>query len=544
MLMKSAVMTTALLCVAASSYAGGRDDSVWINQEIAQAVKSGFKSLSLGAETYVLQNPVVIPNGAKNFTLTGAGPTKTVFTSPNVALQEQLLVGSVPVLHNNWVLTNRTNYAVSPVEQGAETITVSNPKQVLPNHYYVLWDDHVEWANNSNQTCVMNHAEIVRFSKVSSSGVATLDEPASRDYDSSAKIADVDSIMCVNVGISGIGFNGAVTGSNTPCQSFVQVGLADGVQVDNVTGTNFLYTALDFVNTRNVVVNNANLSGAAATGPGEGYGITFSRCRYASGTNSVTSGLRHGFIFHAGTTDSSFVNCTSTGGGFDAHGMDERRLSVTNCSTDGTVQFGNQAWPEGDVDCVVSGGSFGGGINLCAYADYVTASKASFGGFNLWSDLAGVTNPPADQYADHITFTDCAFTSPHNVIGDTARLGTATFNSCSFEATNVPWGNVCVINDMAGTMVFNNCQFQLDSGRSGDVPLQINTTAQFSLTLNGCTITAEGGGPASTQFAKGFAGSANLVKSTFISIKGKNPSFISNFSKVNISTSTDKAESK
>jgi hypothetical protein len=540
--MKSGFSTTALLLTATVCSAASRDDSVWINTNIATALKSGQKSYLLPAGTYVLQHPIEIPNGAKNFTLRGAGSGETLLTSPSTQLQEQIVVGSIPVLHDDWVLTNRTNYSLFPIKEGAAYVNLATATTaVVPNHYYVIWDSHVEWANNAKVTCVMNHAEIVKVVAVHGTQL-TLDAPASRAYDSTAKLCDVNSIMCQNIAITGIGFNGAVTNSSNPAQSFVQAGLVDGMTVDNVEGTNFLYTALDFVNTRNVLVENATLSGAAAGGPGEGYGVTFSRCRYATASNCFANGLRHGFIFHAGTTDSSFVDCKSTGGGFDAHGMDDRRLTVTDCTSDNTLQFGNQAWGEGDADITVSGGSFAQGLNLCAYAENISVSGTALGGLNLWSELAGVTNPPPNQYPDNINLTNCALTAGHNVITDTDRIGTFTFNNCSFEATNTAWGNVMVIQAMSGTMNFENCQFQLDSVRNGDIPFQISTPNNFQLNVTNSTFTALGGGPTSTKFTSAFAGKSSMTNSLFVSDNGKNPTFLVNQSTVSIPSSTDTAK--
>ena len=112
----------------------------------------------------------------------------------------------------------------------------------------------------------MNHAEITKVTRILSNGLLQLDEPTSREYDSTAELCDVNSIMCQNITVSGINFNGNVTGSVTPSQSFTVVGLADGVNFQNINGTGFMYTALDFVNTRNVLVNNSVLGGAAGQG--------------------------------------------------------------------------------------------------------------------------------------------------------------------------------------------------------------------------------------------------------------------------------------
>jgi hypothetical protein len=159
---------------------------------------------------------------------------------------------------------------------------------------------------------------------------------------------------------------------------------------------------------------------------------------------------------------------------------------------------------------------------------------------SLWSDLAGVTNPPPTQYPDGLTFNNCAFSAPHNVLSETERLGTATFNNCSFVATNVPWGNIMVVAEMSGTMNFNSCLFQLDSQRS-DVPLQISTPENFNLNVNKCSLTAMGTGTTSTTFSAAFGGVATLKNNQFNSVSGKNPTFLTNQSRAQVISSGNTA---
>jgi hypothetical protein len=521
-----------------------QDDSVWINQGIVSAIANGENSYSVPAGTYILQNPIQIPAGTSNFTLEGAGSANTILTTPDTVLLDCIMVGDLVQLHNNWNLTNRTNYPVDAVGANSKIIYVKTGTSITTNNYYVLYDTHTEWANNSNQTEVMNHAEVCKVTGYNSNtGAVTLDEPTARSYDSTAEFAAINARICTNITVKGFGMNGLVGSSGSASSSLLLCGIADHVNVSDLNVGEFFTGAIDFVNARNINVSNCNVHDSTATDPGDGYGVTIQRCRYVTVSNCVATNMRHGFIGHAGATDLTFTGCTETSCDFDLHGMDERRVSFNNCTTDGTIQIGNQAWPEGDSTVTISGGSYGSGINACAYADNVTSSKVTYLCMTVFSELTGQNSPPASQYPDNFTFNGCSFKGPHNLIAESTRFGTATFNNCTFEATNTAWGNILVWNEMSvKSFTFSACSFQLDSTR-GDIPFVFNTPASlFSLTIKSSAVTSEGGGEYAVQLESGFVGNATFQTNSFKSVGGNSSAtFLLNQSKGHIVNSNNSA---
>ncbi len=526
-----AVLACACSATSTAIASSGTDDSAWINSGITAALQNGLKEYDLPAGTYVLQNPILIPAGTSNFTLKGAGSGLTILTTPVVALSALVQVGSVLVLHNDWGLTNLTNYAVNAVNSGSSVINVPPGTNIVVGHYYVLWDSHMEWANNSNVTDVMNHAEITKVTKYnSSSGTVTLDQPTSRSYDSTAQLADANANMCTNINVSGFGMNGTVVGTTNASSSLLLVGLVDKFTTNDMYVTTYLTGALDFVNTRNLTITNASVNNAIATGPGQGYGVTLQRCRFVTVKNCTATNGRHGIICHAGTTDATISSCTCKNCSCDMHGMDERRITWSYDYCDGTIQVGNQSWPEGDQAVTITGGEYDGGLNLCAYANSVSASGTKFGPLNLWSDLAGVTNPAWNQYADKISVSNCSFVGPHDLIQECPQLGTMTLTNCTFESTQTSWGNTISIKSLnAKSLTFSGCTIMNDCTNVGYDPVVISTPATgCAIYMKNSTLTDAGGSNYGMQLKSTFVGTGSFTSNTFISDGGNPTAFLLN----------------
>jgi hypothetical protein len=325
--------------------------------------------------------------------------------------------------------------------------------------------------------------------------------------------------MCTNLNVSGFGMNGGVPGTTNASSSLLEVGLVDHFATNDMYVDTYYTDALCFVNTRNLTVTNANINNAVATGPGQGYGVTLERCRYVTVKSCTANNMQQGVICHSGTTDASISYCTMTGCSCDMHGMDERRITWTDNTCTGSIQVGNQAWPEGDMNVTITGGSYGEGLNLCAYANTVSASNVNFSTLNLWSTLAGVTNPAANQYADKITLTSCTFTGPHDIIKECPALGNVTFNKCTLISTQTAWGIVVQIKSMtAKSLNFTNCNFEDDSGY---IPMVLSTSAAFSTSVSGCTFTSQGGSPYAVQLQSTFVGTAKFSNNSFTSAGAK-----------------------
>ncbi len=535
-LTKTAALLTCLsgtfLSSSGKAAAQTRDDSTWINSAIAAAIANHASEYDLPAGTYVLNNPIVIPPGTRNFALKGAGSTQTILTAPYQAMNQAIMVGYMVQTHNNWGLTNRTNYSLNSIKQGDSTVSLVSPSRIYAGHYYCIWDSHTEWANNANVTCVMNHAEIVNPTAVNANGTITLDQPASREYDQTAQLADVDAYLCKNITVSGFGFDASIPGSTNASNSLVAVSLTDGAQISDVTVTNYLTDALNMVNSRNITIDRASISNAIATGPGQGYGVMLSRCRFVTVTNLTANNMRHGIICHAGTTDVSAANCSCIGCSLDAHGMDERRLSFTNCSGDNTCQFGNQAWPEGDRDITLNQCNFAGGFNACAYANNIQATSSTFGPLVLWSDLAGVTTPAPNQYPDRLSFTGCTFVGPNNLIAEATQMGTANFTNCAFNATRTSWGNVFQFKTMSGTLNFSGCSFSCASARNSDIALEFSSPNGLNLSLTNCSVTSAAAVPYAMELYSTYYGQASLKGTNTFHSTASKTSFLLNLSSV------------
>lgn len=255
------------------------DDSVWINAGIRDAIRKGDHDYVLPAGDVTIGNPIKIPAGTHDFTIRGAGSTSTtIYTTTR--MDSAIVIGDNVQLHNNWGLRNRPNSQVQPVHEGDRTLTLLNGEHARGSHYYVLWDMHTEGANNEFKTVVMNHAEIVHTGSVHGDQV-DLDYPVGRDYEMTAQLADIQPFICRNIHVQGIGFNGGNQSPNNTTRGLLGATLIDGIEVSDVKVQHFITNALYFVNCSHIKVSNATMSSAGFNGPGGGYGVALSRCRFA-----------------------------------------------------------------------------------------------------------------------------------------------------------------------------------------------------------------------------------------------------------------------
>ncbi len=516
-----------------------------INAGIAAAIQAGEHEYVLPAGNIPLNKPIVIPPGATDFTIRGQGSSGTTLTTTQ-PLSEAIQIGQPVQLHNNWGLTNHPNLHVGPVREGQRSIQLFPGERPRANHYYVLWDTHTEGANNDTKTVVMNHAEIVRVTSAHGD-TADLDEPTAREYDASAQLADVDRLICRNIKVQGIGFNGA-TGLSKSSRSLLAAYWVEGMEVSDTKIRNYETNALYFVNSRHITVSHADISGATTLGPGGGYGVALSRCRFALVTDSEADQSRHGFIAHAGTTDATFQRCACQASGFDAHGMDERRLQFLDCKADGTLQVGNQAWPEGDRQIEIRNCQFGGGLNVCARTRDLQATDSDFGLVAIWSDVTGYQNPSADQAPDGIHLVHCRIIGQNDLIkahvaapGRPVRVGTIEFRDCEFESTRRQWGSAIEFKDLSGHLIFDGCRIACDSER-GDVPIQLSSPYQdLFVELNRCEVRSSAANCAAVVHP-GFAGLVSLVGNRYHGGRASRPVFLKNLGGVNVREAENRAD--
>ncbi len=456
--------------VNSSSY---QDDSVWINAGINSAIASGDSEYDIPAGTYQLMNPIVVPGGLHNFTLRGAGSTQTIITTPNNPnLAAAIVTGTDCELHNDWGLTNVPNVSIVAPTQGATTITLNAAYPVVVGGTYAIYDKWQVHPSTDPTVTVMNRAEIVHVTAYNSAtGVVTLDQPLSRQYTASPMFADINRTVSSNITVSGFGFNG-LSGS-TGSGGLLNMYLTDGVTVSDISVTNYTYSGVIVQSSRSVSISGVTVTNALSQGPGNGYGVLVSRDRFVTVSNVTASNNRHAVIVHGGSTDVLVQNSTSTGGTFDTHGMDERRIQFTNCQADTGFDAANQQWWAGDSNVTCTNCTFGA-VNISPGASAIAINNSTLGTFSF-SDATTKYTAYGKGYADGITITGCYISAPYNLVREAAWAGMVTFQTCTLEALQTSWSQVLLFNQMEMNLYLNNCTIISHSVRAGDSLVQINS---------------------------------------------------------------------
>lgn len=457
--------TLAMLApLATMAIADDTDDSFAINAAIRDAIARGKNEYVLPAGTYNVSRAILIPNGTRSFTLRGAGPKKTKIRTPSVAMGEVLRIGTQPILMGNGLSKEDSAY-VFPVASGDRWI---KPRGTSPTKlpafkvgdYYVLRDtSSVAHATNGGRQ--LNHGEVVRITALDASRGVQIDVPASREYDSTAELTNVNSSACINVSVRDLSIDGNVDRSAGRSSNLISVGLGDRLSVSNVNLQYFATRAMSTNYSRNVTIEDAIIEdGANPEAPGSGYGITICRSRFVKVTDSLVKDTRHAFVATNGATDVTFARCSAIGGGnFDTHGFDERRITYTWCDADGGFAAGNGAWMGGGNGffydhCTSRFGSFCIGPNV----RNLRATSCDFTNVALDGRRSSANGFPASGYASDVTFLLCKFvdtTDLLRVVND-HLFGSITFDRCYLESTQVAWGNVLSLKDMEGDLKITN----------------------------------------------------------------------------------------
>jgi len=468
------------------------DDSTWINQGINSALAQGQQEFVLPSGTLTLENPIIIPAGAKNFTLRGSGPNSTVLTTPTSTLVQAIKVGVVTMLHNNSGITNRPNFPVLPIASGSSVIKLKNNTPSFQTGYYVLWDQNVV-LRVSGDGGSMNHAELVKvIGYDASTSTAILEQPVGREFSLNASLADFRDVACQNISVTDLGFDG--TGpSGTYTTSFVSTGVVDGLYLSRLRARNYVTNAVTTNIGKNVRIEDLDIGGATAGLAGQGYGLGIYRSRFVSVENCRDEGSRHGFIVHSGSMDVTFENCVSYSGGFDTHGYDERRISFSKCSGAG-VNIGNNAYLAGGQDISVNDCDFSSWyVSIGPNTRNVFIKGSSFLGISIYNVKPGTNKGiPSGGYADNVLFDRCVIRGGdgNGLMRDSEVAGTVTFTNCYFDCNRdlthlwraTSWTQAtfnfvnCVFNTTGGGKVFElkspgprfqlnvyNCQFQNQS---------------------------------------------------------------------------------
>jgi hypothetical protein len=334
-------------------------------QDVLNAIAEGLGEFTLPAGDVVLDDPLIIPAGTRNFALRGVQTVlRPQFDGPAIR------VGSWPQLHNNWMITGDRNVKVIiQPKHGAQSLTVE--ENVEPG-WAVLWDTHkivcAKIDDPNNVPVSMNHAELVCVVSCSG-GVAYLKEPIGREF-----VGDVYLLpeyqVCENIEVSDISCDSAYRGG------MLQVGLSTGVSLHNLEAIHFTSDAISLNTCKSVQVSGCRVSSAKPGGAGSGYGFSCYRSRRVFYTNCRGSGCRHSFMFHSGSMDCQCYVCAAENG-FDLHGYDERRIALYRCTGDGG-DIGNDAWLGGAKDVLVKSCSFMENFGIHANAEGVRCVDSSF----------------------------------------------------------------------------------------------------------------------------------------------------------------------
>lgn len=508
----------ALIPMPAHRLVGG-DDSVWINQGIQNALAQGLTSYQVPAGTYTLQNPIIVPPATINFSLQGAGSALTILTSPSAKMTHMIRVGS---LYNHY-RNNGSTRLLATVKQGDTSVILPMNFNLPLNKYYTLQDDYLVY-NASDPARINNHFELVKFTSYSpTTGRATLDKPAAREYNLNPAIFSADAETSQNVSVSGFGMDGTIIGTTIDASDrLVYAVLVDGLNLTDLRVQTFQSAGLEVDECRNVQITNSSVNGAVDKGAGQGYGFILRHSRFVNVSNSSADGCRHGFILHSGTTDTTLDTCASTGpySNIDLHGFDERRVVIKNCSCGTTINIGNDKWLAGAKSVTIQNCTMGGALILCPNASGITVTNSSLGGVKTTSSNEPLSSPTGG-YPDLVKFDTCSFTTGNSVFtNQISAIGTISFNLCTFESTRTDWGSLFSISQFdQGTLNFTTCKFTVDSLRPADVPFQIYAGGvNAKVVIRGSQFISNGGSLCAVLITAPFAGHVSLTTNTFTSL--------------------------
>lgn len=521
MLFRAAKRAIALATVLSGvSQAVAQDDSTWINAGIQQAIANGLPFYQLPAGVIRLQNNIIIPPGTKNFALRGAGMHQTIIKAP-VARQKFIDVGDQIIPHNNWGLTNKTNYNVMTVAEGTRNVKLLPNQAPLVPGDYILWDEHAI-RNRYGSGDTHNRAEIVKVLYYNiSSRTAILQEPVGRRFDRFPKLADYRSSLCENITISGMTLDG-LSDANQGSESLLSINSVRGLNVNNIRLVNYSNGAM-YVNVcRNSNITNVIIDPATQGGVGSGYGLTVTRSRFTRIANSVAN-WSQAIKFHTGAMDSLVEDCVTTNGGnaIDAHGFDELRVTVRRCTGNGGITLGNEAWAAGGTghvvqDCDLQFLFIGPNVNK------LVVRRSKFEDPLSLSDLdpnqCHINANPRGGIPGDLRFEDCEFAGNQNIMNDFVwyNVGRATFIRCKFSTRNSSWGSVIKLAGARGILQFIQCEFNPAANREA---IEIATGAgnKLMLTMQNCTIRSSVGLDIGVWLRPTFAGRVTMINNTLYS---------------------------
>ena len=472
-------------------------------------MKRGRPNLVLGPGTYSLSQPLVIPAGTKRFSLRGAGSDATVIRLNN-HMSYAIEVGQEVLNHNNWGLTQLPQTPVLPSRTGDASLSLPTRTSVVPGPY-VLYDQGKIEHRDGGATAFFR-AEIVQVTTSKPNARrAILAQTIGREYSVGPALASVKGVLCEQVAVEGIGFDGAAL-DGSKAKGMLVVGLTRGVTLRDLVCRNFTHSGIKAVLCSDVAIKDVHVADAEADGPGEGYGIQVSRSRWVEIADCSTGNMRRGIVMHTGTTDALIERCTTDGTDFDTHGFDERRITFKKC-TGGGISFGNEAW-------------FAGGKNLVA-EDCVVDEQVSIGPNVLGAtlrrcviggrledralDLVSTNHPQARLYGsgkpDQVDLIDCQLRATRTPIWlDSADDG---FGRLRLTRCVIQGGGTCVRGDLlSGSLEMTLCRLVAGDGAT-PVTLQ-SPDRSGSIVMTQCT--AQSGSATGVVVSGAFKGRGQFIR--------------------------------
>jgi hypothetical protein len=411
-----------------------------------------------------------------------------------------LEVGQAVQPFNNWPFYAMPHVSLPIVREGQRVL------RELASGWYVLLDEH-KIVDRSASNSVFNRGELVR---VRLKGAVA---PVGRTYDVSPYAVRVDGLLCRDIAVEGIRFEGD--------ERVLSCGLVDGLVLQDLSFVGYRHLAADITQCSRVVASDLYV-GPSPGGQGTGYGIQFTRCRNTLLKDSVLDSWA-AVKFHSGAMDGVVEDCVigRPGNAVDAHGFDERRISIRRVSGVGGISLGNDAWLAGGEghaveDCDLDFLFVGPGVSSLSVRRSVFRSD----GVSFSTIYSGWTSPlsnPSWGRPSGVVLEDSFFARHDSPFQPSLWIDADVVSRrCTFSATGSDWGSVVKLRDWAqGSLVFDSCEF-LSANAREIVDISTGLSAGLRFVARDCEFRSSASGSDVAVLVRApFVGSLELIRNRF-----------------------------
>ncbi|HVL38129.1 MAG TPA: right-handed parallel beta-helix repeat-containing protein [Fimbriimonadaceae bacterium] len=448
--------------------ANGVEDSKPLNQLIGETPGRASNKVVRVRGALVLDGDVRVPAGTRNLTIIGDGSQIRVKRATHV-----FSIGRVDFsVTKPEPAAGLAGISIEPAKAGDQIVTVN--RRVSPGWHVIYDAKRVPHLKNPGLS--LNYgAMLVQVTDVDGFA-AKLDRPLNREYDDEPMLARVDHMLTEDVRIENFAVDGLYDPGKRGTGGFVVAGLAKGLIVKNMRARRIDSGVVKLGICRDFVIDGVHAVEPTGnpSAPGDAYGIYILRSSHGTIRNSSTSGYRHGFILHSGTTDVLVEDCSATAAGsadFDTHGMDERRITFRRCKGRTGFGLGNDAWPLGGFGHVIEDSDVENGVYIGPNVTNTIIRRSSFGTaasrYLLWFSATEGGMPGNIRFENckfeglhrltvfqnrnvvgHLRFVDCEFSGgPDLYMLDFSRgAGKVTFERCAFRATDQRQAPVFIVS--------------------------------------------------------------------------------------------------